>query len=706
MEARKNKKRAPMLNFTATHNIGDNPEDGITLGLRRGFDPSTVAARIFHSVKPLSNPSGSSLSSSSTYSPSSSSDDHIDAESEHKTKNRVGHADKSARQGSASSSSSASEKSASLSESSQNSTSPPGDVHENDERGGDRQDSTTKKLWEKLAAHRRTRSKLRKKKEVFRQNLKTSELQVTQADNLFLNQVRRVLFQDSTVSTGEELSQSKEDLLALFKSIQEERSKHFLLQNDLEELEGDLSREEFDLEEAEEDFLQQVYRSQLEAAGGLMRPTANKTLPKKETQQDLPSSASLRGIRADLAQDYHPLYTRLLKAISRKKLEEEELENLILERNHIVRMVTLKHLIALARQRQERVDDDRVFEIRPEDTEVFEKQLSDPCNIDILARRYNVDEDDVDFLKTFDRQEKEAEHFIESITAEISHLRYLCIERGAMPRYPEPSYEYDMNTALGLPTEKVEEEMEEPIFNGRAFVPVVRAGYRAKPPPKWPNDPLSLRNPRFFILLSDRKHVLEEKTAQRAFQDAVQSVKKQLPPNAAQNDTAVRNNREVQRCIKEINIDNLMLNADPSKKVDFINRWLMHKLRTSTVEMLVLLMVSMTTLSLSRIANWGAWQHDIARFWTRDDAFNIPEDVFDGPRTSTLSSPDDGGNSASRAADANPGASAAPVGDTAGSSRQNSVIERPSSMQSDLGQIPRQQVDSKTAARVLSHHSV
>lgn len=692
-----------MLSFTATHNVGENPEDVITLGLRRGFDPSTVAARIFHSVKPLSNPSGSSLSSSSSSSPSLSSNDHIDAVAVHKTRNRVGDADKSARQGPVSSS--ASEKSAGLSESSPNSTSLSGDIHENDERDGDQQDAMAKKLWEKLAAHRRTRAKLRKKKEVLRQNLKTSELQVTQADNLFLNQVRRVVFQDSIVPTAHEQSKSKDDLLTLFNSIQEERSKHVMLQNDLEELEGDLSREEVDLENAEEDFLQQVYRSQLQAAGGLMRPTTEKILPKKETQQNLPSNASLRGIRADITEDYHPLYTRLQKAVGRKELEEEELENLTLERNHIVRMVTLKHLIALARQRQEQVDDDTVFEIRPEDTEVFEKQLRDPSNIDILARRYNVDEDDVEFLKSFDRQEKEGNHILACLTAEIWHLRSLCIARGAMPRYPSPSFAYNMNAALGLPTEQVEEELEDPIFNGRAFVPIVRPGYRPKPSPKWPNDPLSLRNPRFFLLLSDPKHILEEKTAQRAYQDAVQMAKKQLPPHAAQDDAAVRKNPEVQRYGKEINIENLMRNADPSKKVEFINRWLMHKLRTSTVEMLVLLMVSMTTLSLRRITNWGAWQSDIARFWTRDGAFNIPEDLFEGPRTSTLSSQNDG-SSASRAADANGDVSGAPVGDTAASSRRSSVLEPPSSMQSDLGQPPREQVDSQTAARVLSHHSV
>ncbi|KAI7908705.1 hypothetical protein M9X92_012039, partial [Pyricularia oryzae] len=391
--------------------------------------------------------------------------------------------------------------------------------------------------------------------------------------------------------------------------------------------------------------------------------------------QDLPSSASLRRIRADLAQDYHPLYTRLLKAIARKKLEEEELENLTLERNHIVRMLTLKHLIALARQRQEQLDDDRVFEIRPEDTEVFEKQLKDSSNIDILARRYDVDEDDVKIFKTFDQQEKEGEHIVASFTAEIWHLRSLCIERGAMPRYPEPAYEYDINEALGLPTEQVEEEMEDPVFNGRAFIPVVRPGCKSKPRPKWPNDPLSLRNPRFFLLLSDPKHVLEEKTPQKAFQEAVQRAKKQLPLNDAQDDAAVRKNYEVQRYVKEITINNLLLEADLSRKVDFINRWLMHKLRTSTVEMLVLLAVSMTTLNLTRITNWRAWQQDVARFWTRDAASNIPEAVFDGPRTSTLSSQDEGGGSASSGGEASADVSAAPVGDTPALSRPNSVIE-------------------------------
>ncbi|TLD12294.1 uncharacterized protein PgNI_02724, partial [Pyricularia grisea] len=224
--------------------------------------------------------------------------------------------------------------------------------------------------------------------------------------------------------------------------------------------------------------------------------------------QDLPSNILLRRIRANLAQDFHPLYTRLLKAIARKKLEEEELENLTLERNHIVRILTLKHLIALARQRQKQLDDDRVFEIRPEDTEIFEKQLKDSSNIDILA--------------------------------------------------------------------------------------------------------------------------------------------------------PVRKNYEVQRYVKEITINNLLLEADLSRNVDFINRWLMHKLPHSTVEMLVLLAVSITTLNLTRITNWRAWQQDVAKFWTRDAASNIPEAVFDGPRTSTFSSQDKGGGSASSGGKASADVSAAP----------------------------------------------
>ncbi|KAI7908797.1 hypothetical protein M9X92_011989, partial [Pyricularia oryzae] len=189
--------------------------------------------------------------------------------------------------------------------------------------------------------------------------------------------------------------------------------------------------------------------------------------------------------------------------------------------------------------------------------------------------------------------------------------------------------------------------MTDPIFNGNAFVPIIRPGFRPKPPPKWPSDPLSLRNPRFSVLLSDPKHILEEKTAREALKDAMKMAKEQLAANVTQNDIAVRKNREVQRYMKEINIDNLILNADPSKKVDFINRWLMQKLRTSTVEMLVLLMVSMTALSLRGTTNWVAWQHNVARFWTRDDAFNIADDVFDGPRTSTLRSQDGGDHFAS-----------------------------------------------------------
>lgn len=67
-------------------------------------------------------------------------------------------------------------------------------------------------------------------------------------------------------------------------------------------------------------------------------------------------------------------------------MEGEECDHLALERNHIIRLITLKQYITLAREREKWVEDDRVFEIHLEDTELIDKHLSDLSNIDILER--------------------------------------------------------------------------------------------------------------------------------------------------------------------------------------------------------------------------------------------------------------------------------------------------------------------------------
>ncbi|KAK7935142.1 hypothetical protein PG985_000637 [Apiospora marii] len=119
----------------------------------------------------------------------------------------------------------------------------------------------------------------------------------------------------------------------------------------------------------------------------------------------------------------------------------------------------------------------------------------------------------------------------------------------------------------------------------------------------------TLAHPLFPQLLSNPAHLIEEvlpQTAMVALRTATS-----LPPKT----TGKR--QRVEAASKEFGIETLFIPDKDEGRQEYVNRWLLHKLRLSAMEAELLASTFQTTL---RILDWGQWQRDVLFYWTRDEA--------------------------------------------------------------------------------------
>ena len=76
---------------------------------------------------------------------------------------------------------------------------------------------------------------------------------------------------------------------------------------------------------------------------------------------------------------------------------------------------------------------------------------------------------------------------------------------------------------------------------------------------------------------------------------------------------------------RETTIHSLIQDADPQNKSDYINRWLLHKLRLSALEAIILYSTFRMRL---KIRDLDRWQQDVLEVWTLDQAANLPMQQF------------------------------------------------------------------------------
>ncbi|KAG8159688.1 hypothetical protein KVR01_010325 [Diaporthe batatas] len=209
---------------------------------------------------------------------------------------------------------------------------------------------------------------------------------------------------------------------------------------------------------------------------------------------------------------------------------------------------------------------------------------------------------DLTFLKDFGLHMQESISEMEKLQVDVERLRQMCRNRGVFPKHAPLHEAYRFERDLG-----------DDIF--------------LSPDPVEDKDAFPLFTSRFGVLLYSPKHLIEEPpiTAKAALRRAV---------SLKDGDILYPFKQEMfATAAKEYLIEHLIQDAKDSDKTDFINRWLLHRLRTSAVEVELLYSLFVSSSSLT-ILDFEQWQQDVLFYWTRDDQARLPPERFNGPVTS------------------------------------------------------------------------
>ncbi|KAL8364616.1 hypothetical protein RB595_003756 [Gaeumannomyces hyphopodioides] len=467
-----------------------------------------------------------------------------------------------------------------------------------EERDHEDSDVAAQRLWYKLEDHRRTIRRLRKDTTTQRRSLRSMRKKLAEADNTFMNSLRKVVYSPRATSGLRE-----DVIMGLFKTIQDLRTRNGMIEVTLRQLEDELELEELASEQTEDAFFRHIYQDSAlgsDYGGGDDGDSGSANPRSLDSNEDRPPSrTSLLGIPPDRPVDLHPTYKKLLSAVGDKNQAAESHEDIVERRDAILEDI----------ERRRKIDRRRDFEMFPvteEELDALKSDLANIAEIDQFLQKNSieVDDDDLEFLKSYPDSEKEARELVESTTAEVQRLWSLCNKQGAILKHPSLSQDYIIRRSLGKPTDHLHMDIDLEPYG-----------------PQQPGIH-SLAHPDFDILLSDPAHLLDRKSARAALQDAIERMNERASPEATQ---------EVKRYKKEVAIESLVTERD--NKTQMVNNWILQQLRTTPLEVRRLLNIFSFTTNL-RVKDFSRWQNDVLRFWNRDEAAKLPASVFDGPLTS------------------------------------------------------------------------
>ncbi|ROW15489.1 hypothetical protein VPNG_02235 [Cytospora leucostoma] len=330
----------------------------------------------------------------------------------------------------------------------------------------------------------------------------------------------------------------------------------------------------------------------------------------------------LLGIAPELDENYHPLYNQLLSAVGflqlaqehhnellmRKQFIEEEQERLRLaedqERGQRILSAQQKRLRLAQKHEQARMrlaeEQERKQRMLVQEQEMEESKLAEELlrNSGPLRTRQLRDED-LEFLRDFEVDERVAWEEVQRLRHKVEQFKQLCREQGVIPRNAPLHEVYSY-----------EREYEDDISID--FDPEAGSGAAEY-----------LASSRFPLLLSNPSHLMG---------DTPMTAKSALKHATAIPDNHPRKLQVFGAAAKEFFIENLIRDAKENDKPDFINRWLLHKLRISPLEAELLYSCFFMESHL-RILDLDRWQQDVLYYWPRDDAAKIRPEDFLGPVT-------------------------------------------------------------------------
>ena len=303
----------------------------------------------------------------------------------------------------------------------------------------------------------------------------------------------------------------------------------------------------------------------------------NKTDKRDKVDRTSNSSYILLGIDGDRAEDIHPLYQKLLNAAADRELAIEHHTEMQRRHDRILKDLEMD-------LHRERARANRGSQLSDGDLLSLKSSLTGfPPSVEEFKRKFRVpiDQDDLEFLRDYEVEVGIVRRVMEVADQEVFRLKALCEEKDAMRKNPPYEEEFTIVKGTSMASRLPEGNM---ALNHRPA--------------------LNLSHPIFSTLLSNPMHVLELKTPMTALKEVMQMPKDS--PGAALGRI---------NCMKELGISRLM--QKPENKTDYINQWLIHRLRTSPME--VELLFSISTGSF-RIMNLRRWQEDVLAHWKTDDA--------------------------------------------------------------------------------------
>ncbi|KAK4065361.1 hypothetical protein H0G86_012893 [Trichoderma simmonsii] len=205
--------------------------------------------------------------------------------------------------------------------------------------------------------------------------------------------------------------------------------------------------------------------------------------------------------------------------------------------------------------------------------------------------------DELDVKEFFDEFPSEEERMVGVITnleSQVSRLRKICEDRGIMKKHMSVKMEYALDPQIKY--EDLDLDDEQTILSSRK----------------------TLGHTEFNELLSQPDHVLADEplTPLGALKAAIR-----LPNHHPEKGVKKR------LASKEYAIDNLMRECDGGKKADYVNRWLLHQLRLSPLNAVLLRSTFQASRSL-KIRDMWRWQCDVMHYWWRDNTMSLTDGFF------------------------------------------------------------------------------
>ncbi|TPX16997.1 uncharacterized protein E0L32_012343 [Thyridium curvatum] len=452
-------------------------------------------------------------------------------------------------------------------------------------------------LWKRLSEQRRKARRVRESMRQKHNELQTLQRDKSKADNALIGLLRSLIVLDDASALSELRSPNT---LELFHEVQWHMAAYLDAEDQYGKLRKELDASETALENAERLFFSSWFDTRL------LKPEAAALPPSspRPDEQKQPVPYHLMGISGDRPIDLHPKYQELLDAVAERTLanehhtellgrwsviidnlergvkidllnSEQQLQKLKLERNGFHRgeqyhSTELDKIQAKIESLRERVDH-------------FQKTGDAWKNL----RPESVAEEDYEFLCEFEDNEQRARDKVDQAEHKVVRLAQDCKAKGVMPQsaYYNEDYSivYDIAQlplseahTLDIQDEEVSEDEEE--------------------------EPATTR---FTGLLSTSRHLLfqdQPLTIEQAWAKA-QELPREEPETA----------RIIEDLRKEHGISRVLSQFE--NRFDYVNRWLLHRLRITPLEIRLLYSIFSTLL---RVIDVRRWQNDVLYWWPRD----------------------------------------------------------------------------------------